>query len=98
MYFITAMTEIPKIGITTKDYDSRCFGYYATKDEAFQSLAENRCDMFEYYYGNAVVERIGAGIHPDVEERWWFAFDQEKDGFFPMTEDVQTPFVNFAIG
>lgn len=98
MYFITAMTLIPRIDSENKDYSSRCFGYYPTNEQAFQALAENRCDMFEYYYGYAVVERIEPGIHSSAEETTWFEYNQEKDGFFPMTDTVQTSFSNFAIG
>ena len=84
MYFITCMemcTKDPFIGIFTGG-DTRCFGYKETLEAAEKALNENMCDMHEYIYNYAVVEKLGPYIHPDVEEEYWFKWDHDKGGFF----------------
>ena len=71
MYFITCFE---KCGTNKGWLDigaSRTFGYYDNLNTCIQALNQNWCDMFEYLYEYAIVEKIGPGIHPECEERWF---------------------------
>lgn len=79
MYFITCFcVEESKNECT----DSRTFGYFADYNECQTALHENWCDMHEFYYSCAVVEKISEGIHSHAEEIAWFCWNEEKEGFY----------------
>lgn len=99
MFFITCFQKIgkdkgfPDMGAT------RIFGYKETFEKAQEALNNNCCDMFEYLYHYAVVEEIGPGIHPEVENRWFFEWNEDKHGFFEISEPkVFKGFCNIALG
>lgn len=100
MYFITCFE---KIG--TDDYGwletgaVRTFGYYDNFEYADEALRQNCCDMYEYLYMYAVVEKIDPGIHPIAEKRWFYKYDEEKDGFYPIREPKELEhYINIALG
>lgn len=99
MFFITCFEKKQ-----TKDGwpdfgDLRVFGYYESKQQAIDALHENRFDMFEFLYHYAVVEQIGAGIHPNVEWRQFFKYDTRRNGFFEIEEPEQfSHLTNMALG
>lgn len=86
MYFITAFNQIYIDG-QTKTLDvgfQRTFGYYDNFNYADEALKQNYCDMHEAIYHYAVIEKINTGIHPIAEKRWFYKYDKEKEGFYPM--------------
>ena len=101
MYFITCFEKCKthhELGFFDGG-DSRCFGYYEYLYDAVKALKENRCDMHEYIYWYAVIEKIGEGIHPTVEREYWFKYDKEQDGFFKIKKPKETRCVcNHALG
>lgn len=100
MYFITCFQKIeldkrgwPDFGAT------RTFGYRETFESAKEALECNMCDMHEFLYRYAVVEKLGPYIHPDCEMRQFFKYDKERNGFFPIDEPEEVKgFCNFALG
>ena len=100
MYFITCMSKLEEDDLGWPNYGtSRTFGYYKTFEDCDESLKSNACDMHERLYMYAVVEKIEEGIHPLALERWWYKYDAEKDGFFPMKEPkFMEHFINIALG
>lgn len=97
MWFITVI-HIDKEG---KFSDSRCWGYYANKQDCIDDLHNNNTDMSEYYYNYAVIEDIGEGISMYPTERQFFKFIRQKDcsGFFEIEEPEWAKHLcNFAIG
>lgn len=101
MYFITCFEKC-KTHSELGCFDggsSRCFGYFETLYDATKALNENWCDMHETIYWYAVIEKIGEGIHPEVEEEYWFKYDIEKDGFFRI-EKPEAAYLtcNYALG
>lgn len=55
----------------------RAPGYFRKLDEAFECISRNRGDIFEDgYYNYAVIERIGQGLYPQVQEIQWFYYDR----------------------
>lgn len=101
MYFITAFNQISIDG-QTKTLDigfQRTFGYYDNLDYTDEALRQNCCDMHETIYHYAVVEKIDAGIHPIVEKRWFYKYNKEKDGFYPIEEPKEFKhYSNIALG
>ena len=99
MYFITCFE---KCGTNKGWLDigaSRTFGYYDNLNTCIQALNQNWCDMFEYLYEYAIVEKIGQGIHPECEERWFFKWDDEKKGFFDISEPEEFKhYTNLSLG
>lgn len=95
MYFVTCMEKNGKEIVKGKpDYgDTRTFGYTETYAEAEDALNVNSCDMHEYLYLYAVIENIPEGKiirdKDEEENRTWFAYDQERDGFFNIEKPNQ---------
>ena len=99
MYFITCFQKIGRDEYVLDIGSSRVFGYYDNFEFADEALRHNCCDMYEYLYLYAVVEKIDAGIHSIAEERWFYKYDKEKDGFYPIEEPKEFEnYINIALG
>ena len=100
MFFITCFSKVAKDELGWLDMGStRCFGFKETFEKAEEALNGNYCDMWEYLYDYAVVEEMDPGIHPEVKNRWFFKYDQEKNGFFRMEEPEEfAHYCNIALG
>lgn len=100
MFFITCFEkiEINDYGFPNTGYD-RTFGYVETFEIAESCLNKNMYDMHECLYDYAVVEEIGSGIHPDVRHRWFFKWDNSKEGFYIIKEPEEFKhYCNIALG
>ena len=102
MYFITSMNSIltEKTDFRSEEatnHVERCFGYYPEKEDAFEAVRRNSCDMHETMYDYIVVEEIEPGIHGMAEVVGWFKYNRETDGYDPI-EVGRTGFCNYAIG
>lgn len=99
MFFITVFEKIPKSGGELDIGDHWIPGYFQEYGEAVQRLHENTYDMHECIYKYAVIEKIGTGIHPNVESRQFFKYDKERNGFFEVGEPKTIKrLCNFALG
>lgn len=104
MFFITCFHQIKddkSFNSSGYDFDAqRTFGFKETFKDADISLKNNDCDMFECLYDFACIEELNAGIHPDCENIWWYEFNLEKNGFYPIDEapPASKHFCNFSIG
>ena len=100
MWFITVMEKIePSDQFLAIFGDHRTWGYYKDYDIALLALHENWTDMWETCYDYAVLERFPEGVFPYCEERYWFKYNRERDGYFEIEEpECVKPFCNFAIG
>lgn len=99
MFFITCFQkcEEDKYGLDTGA--TRTFGYYEDYETCKQALNENWCDMWEYLYDWAVVEKIGPGIHAHAEEMGWFKWNDDRQGFFEIEKPACTEcYCNHALG
>ena len=55
--------------------------------------------MWEFCYDYAVLEKADEGICPNCEERQWFKFDREHNGYFEIEEPECVKHIcNFALG
>ncbi len=102
MYFITGMTDIQNEKTNfgseeAKKHSSRCFGYHIEKEDAFEAVRKNVCDMHETMYDYIVVEYIEPGIHGMAEVAGWFKYNDETDGYDDIVVG-RTGFCNYAIG
>ena len=100
MWFITVMEKYePDKQFLAKFGDKRTWGYYKDHDIAVQALHENWTDMREFLYDYAVLEQFDEGISPECQERQWFKYDRERDGYFEIDEpECVKRIVNFALG
>lgn len=100
MYFITCFEKIDADISERLDIGgSRTFGYYDNFDDADRALRANYGDMHETIYYYAVIECIRQGIHPRPGERWFYKYDKEKDGFYPIEEPKEFEhYINIALG
>lgn len=100
MWFITVVEKMEpdeQFGVLLGDH--RTWGYYIERERAELALHENRTDMWECCYEYAVLEKFGPGIVADCEERQWFKYDRERDGYFEIDEpECVKNIVNFALG
>ena len=100
MWFITVMEKIePSEQFLALFGDQRTWGYYKDYEVALLVLHENRTNMWETCYDYAVLEKFDEGICPDCQERHWFKYDCERDGYFEIEEpECVKRIVNFGIG
>lgn len=104
VYFITCMekdgTEKNKLGYA--DFGSmRTFGFFYDLKKTREALEENAGDMHEYLYSFAIIEKMYPGIHPmciEEEEKEWYRYDFETDGFIINPEMMTNEVCNFALG
>ena len=87
MFFITCFTKVsidelgyPDIG------SSRTVGFVDTLEEAGELLLNNACDFWETIYEYAIIEEIHSGIYPVPEDRCFFQFDMDRQGYRPIEE------------
>lgn len=101
MYFITVCHQIT-IDTQTKMLDmgvSRVVGYYNNFYDADMVLKNNNCNIHESIYHYAIVEKIKEGIYPIVKNRWFYKYDKNNNGFFPVEEPVEFKnHTNIALG
>ena len=99
MYFITCFTKINKDEYGLDIGSARTFGYFEKYEDAHQALKTNCCDMFETINNYEIIEKIEPGIHSLAEQRWFYKYDENKDGFYPIEESKEfEAHINFAIG
>lgn len=79
MYFVTSYDD--------KDCCRQTWGFFEEKETAVQAAHENWGDMHETVYPFVVVEQVLPGLYPHAEERMWFAWVEEKEGFY----ETETP-------
>ena len=96
MFFIIGVIEFDEI-FGAKG--ARCFGYRTEFNVAEQLVLNNVCDINETIYDYVVIEKIGEGIHPIVENEWFYKFDYEKGVYESIEKPKETEhFCNYALG
>jgi len=103
MWFVTTLEKLEMDDKGWHKFGATRTPLFCTTEElAIESLNENRCDMWEFFYEYAVIEYM----EPDVMyggcdnyKRRWFKFDEEKDGYFEIPEpEFMNHVINIAIG
>jgi hypothetical protein len=76
--------------------DTRCWGWYPTKEEAVAAISGEGADLFfeSNTYTHAVIEKVPpgimAGILPEAEA-WWFKAEEDPDGNYTITALDEAP-------
>ena len=99
-WFITVMEKIePDEQFLANFGDQRCWGFYSNKQDALNTLHENRTDIWETIYNYAVLEEYHEGISNDTMNRQFFKYDQLKHGYVEIDEpECVKHLCSFAIG
>jgi hypothetical protein len=92
MYFITAVKSHPY------PPNHRTFGYFEDHRSAREAIKNNYGDMYEYYYDFLVLEKIGVGIHPDVESETWFQWVNSVGEWRQVEKPSWALCTNWALG
>lgn len=79
----------------------RLVGYYFTKKDAFDSVINNVCDIWETCYTYALIEAVKPGLYEPASksERWFFKYNRVINKYEPIDEpDDLEHIVGFTIG
>lgn len=101
MFFVTVFNQVSIDAQTKVLYiePSRVVGYYTDFNDADTVLKENICDVHETIYHYAVIEEIEEGVYPVAQSRWFYKYDKEKDGYYPIDEPAEFKhYSNIALG
>lgn len=98
-WFITVFTKFDdKYGIK----GARTWGFYSNKEDALDTLTNNRTDLWEHCYDYAVLEAYHEGISGyDFEEgRIFFQYDYVENKYYPIGHEPEEVkyYAGFAIG
>ena len=78
-YFVTTHYNL----LNPLEHCSRTVGFFETLEEAKRVVEENVCDIFEFYYGHATIEKISDGIYPCIgsDDVIFYEWDSKQDGY-----------------
>jgi len=98
MYFITTFTQYTIDSRGFPDMGTlRTVGYYSSREQAFNVVLNNQCDLWETIYTYAVVEYIEPGLYPIAVDRWFFKWNINTMQYEPIGR-LADNFGNYAFG
>ena len=99
IYTITGMTNLQKGVDDFPDFgDTRIFGYYTSKEHAFESTKHNALDIHETIYDYVIIEEVEEGLYQPSDERWFFHYIG-NDTYEEISEpDFMKHFCGISIG
>lgn len=92
---IDPKTKFPDMG------SSRLVGWYKEKDDAFEAVRTNACDICECCYNYVIIEAVEEGLYQPAghDSRWFFAYNRKTGGYDPLPEPAgYGSTVGFTIG
>ena len=95
-YFITSIYDNPGLFVHRKA--RRTFGYFDNLDRAFQSVEQDEGSLHECLYNYLVIEGIREGIHTQVEEEYWFEWQDNHWQRISSKPGFLNGVVNFSLG
>jgi len=66
------------VASTSERHDTRCWGWYPKKEDAFAAVKMNAGDMHECSYTHVVIEEVPSGIIPMSKAIQWFRYKPNK--------------------
>ncbi len=64
------------------DYGERDeVGFFHEKENAFDAVKGNACDINETCYEYAIVEEVKPGIYSSTHNRWFFKYNRDRDEY-----------------
>ena len=61
-------------------------GFFTNKQDAFEAVVNNSCDINETIYDYAIIEEVQEGLYPCSTARWFFKFNRETKKYDFMEE------------
>ena len=79
--------------------NSRVVGFYHNFENADESVKTNSCDINEYSYDYALVEKINPGLYPEATIMQYYKFNYSKQ-IYESIEALEelSIFCNFTMG
>lgn len=79
MYFVLTREEDD-----LKESYGGAWGYYSNLEAAVDAVHRNVTDIHETIYPYAIIERLDHGLFPIPKGRYWFGWEEEKNGFYEI--------------
>lgn len=61
-------------------------GFRHSFEDAWESVRQNMCDIWETCYDYALIEEVEPCMYPASIKRWWFKFNMDTKEYEPMDE------------
>lgn len=79
--------------------NSRVVGFYHNFEDADESVKTNSCDINEYSYDYALVEKVNPGLYPETTVMQYYKFNYNKRIYEPIAALEELNMIcNFTIG
>lgn len=89
IYLITVFTKCEPDGRWGYNIgSSRSVGWRPTFEMADETVKNNLCDIWEYCYNYACIEKLDYGLYPVAESKWYYKFNPETGKYEEMEEPV----------
>lgn len=102
IYTILTMTNLEQGEHKFLNFGSeRLVGWYSDKNDAFDAVMENACDINETCYDYALIEEIEEGLYRSAisGSRWFFKYNRDTRGYEQIEEpDFVKSYCGFTIG
>lgn len=86
IYVITVFSKLESNYIHPVDIgERRTVGFRYDLDVAKETVMNNMCDIWEYSYDYACIEKLGQELYSGVTERYLFQFNQSTGTFDEIT-------------
>ena len=81
--------SVPVFGST------RLVGFFTDFQWATEVVMENMCDLWEFCYKYAIIEKVKEGLYMAPTERWFFKYDEPSGKYRIIDEPA---FLRFYVG
>lgn len=69
--------------------DTRSVGFRYSFELAEEVVKNNMCDIWEYCYRDyACIEELGCELYPYAQERWFYKYNRDINGYEEIEEPV----------
>lgn len=87
IYLITVFDKLePDERWEYKLGSTRSVGFRYSFELAEEVVKTNMCDIWEFCYDYACIEELGCELYPFAENRWFYKYNRDIDGYEPIEE------------
>ncbi len=86
IYTITCLEKIEEYNTWPSFGEMKFMGYTFDKQQAFELVENNACDINETVFDFVAVEEIYEGLYAFPRRRWFFQYDAGTDRYFQIEE------------
>ena len=100
IYVVMVMTkcQLDERGFEPDFGSSRIVGFYHSDEEAIEAVQNNKCDIREYTYDFALVEKINPGLYGATGVRQFFRYTNDYGYVRIIPPSKFKYFMGFTIG